>query len=1236
MAYTRRTIRKHLLEVNGWEPAQVQSQTSGVIVVSAAADRITPEDLRQLVVGQVSGIGFHPFVLGMGLSGGTSFFRFCTQETVDERSQHGMLDGTDLERFTAAGGVLRDDRSDHAGADVELFPRFQEFLQDPGERFRVRLLRARAAQIRELVADPNSIDLQTFNREIQSRGGGTLLRGQPLDQSLLDGNLSPERAAELEAALDAGEITLAGNYLFDTWSAGFASMDPFLDDAGRLELIQRMLSLLQSVESDPLERVEQVAKLGSIGRTTATSLGALLFPAEVAVSTERVRKVLRSFGYKFSGIRKFEELAQQIRARVGAEDFLQLHRFLEWSATPPVGHGTVRAAFQNFRRDPVNAFLVRVRRVRAEQLRNLISSGRIGLDEFNAEVWRLRGRVDFRGVDVSGLLNPLPGQTVDPARIPELGEGIESGEIELHGNLMWGAGSRVYGPMLNEDARIDGLRRALEIWNDPSLTPLVRATRLMEVPGFGRNIATGLTMVAHPGAFAIYNEASQAGLEKLGYAVGDLEEFEETAEALRAEVGAADFLELDLFLWHMAQNNGVVGHPQRQILKIAPGEQGKYWEECLAGGFICVGWEELDDLRTYGSEQEIRTACLERGSTGNAGIATLYSRALWVYRNLQPGDLVVANRGQSTLLGIGTVVGPYEYQGGRPYYKHMVPVRWDTSCAGPIRAQGPAWRHTIVQLSAEEYRLLIDGADPRPEPFNQLRAELSARGLYFPAELLSNYLLALQAKRFVILTGISGTGKTQLALAVAQHFQPLVNVARPTAVPEDAVEIEVQPYMVKYNRAILPVALMANLELPPADPDDGVFLTVRYPGGKARLRVSDQGSGGAKGLLFKGSVKQWFTDTLEVGDRFLLRPLPGLEAGLDGLEIIIPETEVQPEVLPNHRVVAVRPDWTDNRGLLGYYNPITESYVVTEFLRLLLDARADEQRAGEEGRDPHPFFVILDEMNLARVEHYFSDFLSALESGQPIELHHNPAIEAGEDEGGIAVPRRLEIPRNVFFTGTVNVDETTYMFSPKVLDRAFTLEFNEVDLSGLGADSSDASHDGTGLRLTRLPATLGMLDRPKATDWVALGELLDGELQRVVIELNDQLESGTRHFGYRVANEIGRFVGLAAQQSDDSAESLWAALDLAILQKVLPKFHGTQQELEETLGKLVAFAVAGASGETDGEWSKLADGWRLRRGELVRQQEGDTSPVPRLPRTAAKVWRMLDRVRKQGFTAYVE
>lgn len=141
--------------------------------------------------------------------------------------------------------------------------------------------------------------------------------------------------------------------------------------------------------------------------------------------------------------------------------------------------------------------------------------------------------------------------------------------------------------------------------------------------------------------------------------------------------------------------------------------------------------------------------------------------------------------------------------------------------------------------------------------------------------------------------------------------------------------------------------------------------------------------------------------------------------------------------------VPVRPDWMDNRGLLGYFNPLNERYYATSTLRLLLAAINNQDK---------PYFLILDEMNLAKVEYYFSDFLSILESrtasqpeGEPLLLHDlKEAVAFGDDD--LKIPGKLKIPPNVYITGTVNVDETTYMFSPKVLDRANVIEFNEISL----------------------------------------------------------------------------------------------------------------------------------------------------------------------------------------------
>src|SRR6202000_1574007 len=98
----------------------------------------------------------------------------------------------------------------------------------------------------------------------------------------------------------------------------------------------------------------------------------------------------------------------------------------------------------------------------------------------------------------------------------------------------------------------------------------------------------------------------------------------------------------------------------------------------------------------------------------------------------------------------------------------------------------------------------------------------------------------------------------------------------------------------------------------------------------------------------------------------------------------------------------------------------------------------------------HPYLVILDEMNLARVEYYFSDFLSVLESGETLRLmeekeaEESAAADKDGEEGAGELPDTLEIPPNVSFIGTVNVDETTHPLSPKVLDRANVIEFNTV------------------------------------------------------------------------------------------------------------------------------------------------------------------------------------------------
>lgn len=531
--------------------------------------------------------------------------------------------------------------------------------------------------------------------------------------------------------------------------------------------------------------------------------------------------------------------------------------------------------------------------------------------------------------------------------------------------------------------------------------------------------------------------------------------------------------------------------------------------------------------------------------------------------------------------------------------------------------------------------------------FEALLESLREEGLHFPREVVANYILALQSKRFAILTGISGTGKTRLAIEVARHFRPSIRHRRTVESPDDAIEIDVVPSHLRYHQAVLPVALTSSLLLPANEPGSASSrIAVTYPEGETDLTIWRDPTRNVTKLIFRGAFREWFDSTLEEGERIWLRTREGADGAHDQLEIGLPSTEIVEEPLKNYKVIPVRPDWTDNRGLLGYFNPLTSDYSTTEFLSLLLRARREEEEAEAQGREPHPFFIVLDEMNLARVEHYFSDFLSALESEETIPLHEDAAIEAGESETGVAIPRELTVPSNVFFTGTVNVDETTYMFSPKVLDRAFTIELNRVDLEAYtdGGMRTEAPGldigDDSGPLLT--PYT-----RPDRGDWEEFAILREGELHRRLLALHALLEGEHRHFGYRVANEIARFVNLAHRHAPDGS-AVDAAFDLALLEKVLPKFHGTQQELEPVLDRLFFFALEGEDRGTRTEPLRL-DGWISVKGRLepnpatASSSDAEDTPNnsrsasnPVFPRTAAKLYRMLRRLNDQGFTSFIE
>jgi hypothetical protein len=516
-------------------------------------------------------------------------------------------------------------------------------------------------------------------------------------------------------------------------------------------------------------------------------------------------------------------------------------------------------------------------------------------------------------------------------------------------------------------------------------------------------------------------------------------------------------------------------------------------------------------------------------------------------------------------------------------------------------------------------------------PAGDLYASYRQQGLYFPDEVVTSLALSLATKRFVILSGISGTGKTKIALGLAEYLEQVGTEPTEEREPptHDAGNIYIRLTAPKLKRgfASLTAEVRGIIDEALGLPERGssrLFETRLPDGSRHQMRLNNIGFASSARelyrLYFRKDIAEWVNANAKAGDFLHLELKP--EHGVDfGLEIVGGSTGSTEDSTGRHATIAVRSDWTDPRGLVGYFNPITSSYVRTELVEILLRAGDDPSR---------PYIVILDEMNLARVEYYFSDFLSALESGEPLSLMSPGAADenaANQESAEIELPADLEIPANVSFIGTVNIDETTHPFSPKVLDRANVIEFSEVDVEralGHGDESPDA-----GLRLSAATLDPGWLCADKTASLSAKVDAHESEAFTGALEdVHGILALSNLHFGYRVIDEISAFVGHALDKTDgDATEVTRVAFDLQLRQKVIPKLSGGR-ELEEPLARLLHYCL-------DAERKGGIEVEAVRAAARVRLDSSAPSP-PVYPGSARKLLRMLDRVGEAGFVGALE
>jgi len=478
-----------------------------------------------------------------------------------------------------------------------------------------------------------------------------------------------------------------------------------------------------------------------------------------------------------------------------------------------------------------------------------------------------------------------------------------------------------------------------------------------------------------------------------------------------------------------------------------------------------------------------------------------------IINNISEGDYIIAYTGNKGFLGYGIVNKSFFVEDNPEKYiratganwRQRVGVNWTRTLDVPVNYRGSSFvadigiigspvmgSSTIFEVSQEGFNFMKDLIDNEPpeisklkpktlltqiEVVNHIHSYIGSKGFLYSREDVINLFLSIKTKPFVILSGISGTGKTKIV--------------------------------------------------------------------------------------------QWFAESLGATEE-------------NGQFHLIP----------------IRPDWNDGSDLLGYVD-IKGDFKEGPLTKIIKQAN----------ETPYlPFFVLLDEMNLARVEYYFSDILSVMETRR----WENDQIITSNLLSKELIGENLKVPSNLYIIGTVNMDETTHPFSKKVLDRANTIEFNRVELSYLEF-----------LKEIKDVAPVPIFNENLASKYLHLKDVYADYPDLVVQtteeldKINKSLQIMNAHVGYRVRDEICFYL---AYNAEDQLMSYEEALDHCILQKILPRMMGSDSRVERVLKEL----------------------YRLfTNREYADDDSYEASILPtKYPNSAGKVAEMLRRLRDDGFTSF--
>lgn len=580
------------------------------------------------------------------------------------------------------------------------------------------------------------------------------------------------------------------------------------------------------------------------------------------------------------------------------------------------------------------------------------------------------------------------------------------------------------------------------------------------------------------------------------------------------------------------------------------GEGGSEERIALERGCVVAGWEQLGDLSRTPSVEALADQL--QGSDPkyeSKGTRTRHARELWrLVREMREGDRVVMPLlSRPGLVAIGEVRGDYQHRPDFPVNaKHTRPVEWlrkevprasvgalgsVLSYRGTIRRVTAADANTIIRnaLAAAPGRSWLFNSNPK---YYDIKAAVHAlRQMNWTVAQSQRQIHAGDVVYFWASGsdgGLIGRGTilTDPQMMPAQEGPEFIRDAEKFAGEQLRVRVSIEQVLdepigrevlgdhpVLRELTVLKFANATNFRVTPEQNEalEDLFRASRErrsgPGYReVSLQTIESRIVGA-GLRIDPRTLRRFHVSLKTRGFVILSGISG--TGKTWLSEVYADA-----VGARHKVVPVAPNWTTNEDLLGYLSPLTGAYQDTPFSAYLREAESEFKERGPRAR---PFHMLLDEMNLARVEYYFAKFLSAMEirsrfGTAPLEL------APGHD---------VLLTPNLFFVGTVNMDETTHGFADKVFDRAQLIE----------------------LRITRSALKQHLVG-------AAFGDAL--------LEVWDAVKD-VAPFAFRVVDEVRTYV----DESERFGATWEEALDEQLLQKVLPKLTGADLGVQNALERFL-------------------------------------------------------------------